>query len=160
MQGSRTAKVKKQGRDDHKTVKYTTPTGIFFHNTCITKKDMRGFVYLTVIWSSLPLLLVYVIFFGSRRMPELRFASHSHRSLSSQGSIYTIDSGTSYIGSIGWRITDPSIRSNTKSTLPWMDDKASSPCLSQDWGYPFKKHGQYFTYSFFHSDTFIFMIGT
>jgi len=40
--------------------------------------------------------------------------SHSSRSLSQEGTdIWTIDSGISYTGSIGWRITDPSILSNT-----------------------------------------------
>jgi len=40
-----------------------------------------------------------------------------------------IVSGISYTGRIGWRIADPSIHSNTVSTLLWMDDKASSHCL-------------------------------
>jgi len=31
--------------------------------------------------------------------------------------IWTTDSGISYTGSIGWRITDPSIRTNTKPSL-------------------------------------------
>jgi len=63
-------------------------------------------------------------------MPELRFAiTQPQKSVLTRQHIYTIDSGISYTGSISWRITDPSIRSNTESTLPWMDDKASSPCL-------------------------------
>jgi len=34
-----------------------------------------------------------------------------------------------YTGSIGWRIIGPSVLSNTESTLLWVDDKDSSPCL-------------------------------
>ena len=34
-------KVQKQGRDDHiKQLSYSPPTGIFLHNTRISKKDM------------------------------------------------------------------------------------------------------------------------
>ena len=56
--------------------------------------------------------------------------SHSSRRLSQAAAdIWTIDSGISYTGSIGRRITGPSVLSNTESTLLWMDDKASSPCL-------------------------------
>jgi len=63
-------------------------------------------------------------------MPELRFAiTKLQKSVLARQHIWTIDSGISYTGSIGWRITDPSIHSNTESTFPWMDDKASSPCL-------------------------------
>jgi len=53
--------------------------------------------------------------------------SHSSRSLSQAATdIWTTDSGISYTGSIGWRITGSSVLSNTESTLLWMDDKASS----------------------------------
>jgi len=53
-------------------------------------------------------------FFSSRRMPDLRFAiTQPQKSVLTRQHIYTIDSGISYTGSIGWRITDPSIRSNT-----------------------------------------------
>ena len=56
--------------------------------------------------------------------------SHSSRSLSQAATEkWTIDSGISYTGSIGWRITDPSVLSNTESTLLWLEDKASSLCL-------------------------------
>jgi len=65
-------------------------------------------------------------------MPELRFAI-TQQQKSVPGSHWYmdnyIDSGISYTGSIGWRITDPSVLSNTESTLLWMDDKASSLCL-------------------------------
>jgi len=57
----------------------------------------------------------------------------SHSSSLSQAAtdihVWTIDSGISYTGSIGWRITDPRILLNTESTLLWMDDIASSPWL-------------------------------
>ena len=54
---------------------------------------------------------------------------HSSRSLSQAATdIWTIDSGISYTGSIGWRIIGPSVLSNTESTLLWMEDKASSLC--------------------------------
>jgi len=49
--------------------------------------------------------------------------SHSSRSLSQAATdIWTIDSGISYTGSNCWRITDPSILSNTESTQfsEWM----------------------------------------
>jgi len=55
----------------------------------------------------------------------------------------TIDSGISYTHSIGWRITDPSIHSNTESTLPGWMTKPALPVWSL--GVPidqaFKKHG-------------------
>ena len=48
------------------------------------------------------LLLVYVIFFSSRRMPELRFAiTQLQKSVLTRQHIWTIDSGISYTGSIG-----------------------------------------------------------
>jgi len=56
-------------------------------------------------------------------------ASHSSSLSQAATDIWTIDSGISYTGSIGWRITDSRILSNAESTLLWMDDKASSPCL-------------------------------
>jgi len=63
-------------------------------------------------------------------MPELTFAiTQQQKSVTgSHWYIWTIDSwsGISYTGSIGWRITDPSVLSNTESTLLWMDDKTSS----------------------------------
>jgi len=60
-------------------------------------------------------------------MLELSLPSHSSRCVSQAATdIWTIDSGISYTGSIGWRITDPSILSNTESILLWLDDKASS----------------------------------
>ena len=64
-------------------------------------------------------------------MPELRLAITQQQSVTGSHwyKLWTIDSGISYTGSIGWRITDPSIVLNTESTLLWMDDKASSPCL-------------------------------
>jgi len=63
-------------------------------------------------------------------MPELKFATtQPQKSVVTKQHIWTIDSGISYTGSIGWKITGSSIHSNTESTLPWMDDKASSPCL-------------------------------
>ena len=49
--------------------------------------------------------------------------------------VWSIDSGINYAGNIGQRMTDPSIRSNTGSTLLWMDDKASYLSLCEDWGY-------------------------
>jgi len=60
-------------------------------------------------------------------MPELRFAI-THRQPLIYGQL-TIDSGISYTGSIGWRITGQSVLSNTESTLLWMEDKASSLCV-------------------------------
>jgi len=99
------------------------------------------------MWSSLPcfftiavLLLLHLVtflvnafyclfmaFFNSTCMLELRFASTeqqkslltSSRLLGLALGIWTIDSSISYIGSIGWRITDPGIYSNTKSQA-WM----------------------------------------
>ena len=71
-------------------------------------------------------------FFFSRLSTCLSWGlpSHSSRSLSQAATdIWTIDSGISYTGSIGWRITGPSVLSNTESTLLWMEGKASSLCL-------------------------------
>ena len=44
-------KLKKQGRDDHKTVKYTNLLHIFFCYTRIYygKRSLQGVVYLTVL---------------------------------------------------------------------------------------------------------------
>jgi len=76
-------------------------------------------------------LLVYVIFLAAGAcLSWSRFAiTQLQKSVLTRQHIWTTDSGISYTGSIGWRITDPSICSNTESILPWMDDKASSPCL-------------------------------
>ena len=79
--------------------------------------------------------------------------SHSSRSLSQAATeIWTIDSGISYTGCIGWRITDPSVLSNTKSTLLWMDDQASSLCLKTG-GTHRSRHSK--NTSLNHSDIFI-----
>jgi len=76
------------------------------------------------------LFIVYVIFFSNCTCLSWGLLSHSSRSLSQAATdIWTIDSGISYTGSIGWKITGPSILSNTESTLLWMEDKASSLCL-------------------------------
>ena len=87
------------------------------------------------------------------RTKRTKFGPHKYFPLYS---IWTIDSGISYTGSIGWRITDPSIRSNTESnpSLDWWQSQLS---LSEDWGNHRSRHSnsKYFTYSFIHSDTFI-----
>ena len=83
----------------------------------------------------------------------------SHSSSLSQAAtdiIWTIDSGISYTGSIDWRITDSRILSNTESTLLWMDDKASSPCLKTG-GTHRSRHSKT---SLNRSDIFIIMTGT
>ena len=86
----------------------------------------------------------------------------SHSSSLSQAAtdIWTIDSGISYTGSIDWRITDPSIVSNTESTLLWMDDKASSPCLKTGGTHRSRNSKSMDNTSLNRSDTFILMIGT
>ena len=81
---------------------YKPPTGIFFHNTRITKKICREFVHLTVLCDhpylvsllfaillSLHLVTFLMLFiaclchfFSSRRMPELQFAiTQLHKSV-------------------------------------------------------------------------------
>jgi len=94
--------------------------------------------------------------------------SHSSRSLFSDLSVLpsVYDSGISYTGSISQRITDPSIRTSTESTLLWMYDKASSPCLKTG-GTHRPRHSKSvdiilytFVHLFLHSDIFIFVIGT
>ena len=83
--------------------------------------------------------------------------SHSSRSLSQAATdIWTIESSISYTDSIGWRITGPSVLSNTDSTLLWMDDKASSPCLKTG-GTHRSRHSKT---SLNRSDIFIIMTGT
>jgi len=64
------------------------------------------------------------------------------------------------LGSIGWRITDPSILSNTESTLLWMDDKASSPCIKTRGTHRSRHSKSMDNTSLNHSDIFILMIGT
>jgi len=96
-------------------------------------------------------------------MPELRFAITQQplRSLSQAATeIWTIDLGISYTGSIGWRITDPSVLSNTESTLLWMDDKASSLCLKKGDTHRSRHSKSMDNTSLNHSDIFILMIGT
>ena len=96
--------------------------------------------------------------------------SHSSRSLSQAATdIWTIDSGISHAGSIGWRITDPSILfkqssmgSCTESTLlhVWMANKARSPCLKTR-GTHRSRHSKSMDNTLLnHSDIFIFMVGT
>jgi len=69
-------------------------------------------------------------------MPELRFAiTQLQKSVLTRQHIWTIDSGVSYTGSIGWGITDPSIRSNTESN-PSLEGWQSQLSLSEDMGYP------------------------
>ena len=87
--------------------------------------------------------------------------SHSSRCLSQAATdIWTIDSGISSTGSIGWRITDPSVLSNTDSTLLWMDDKASSLCLKTGGTHRSRHSKSMDNTSLNHSDIFILMIGT
>ena len=87
--------------------------------------------------------------------------SHSSRSLSQAATdIWTIDSGISYTGSIGWRITGPSVLSNTESTLLWMEDKASSLCLKTGGTHRSRHSKRMDNTSLNHSDIFILMIGT
>jgi len=87
--------------------------------------------------------------------------SHSSRSLSQAATdIWTFDSGISYTDSISWRITGPSILSNTESTLLWMDDKASSPCLKTGGTHRSRHSKSMDNTSINHSDIFILMIGT
>jgi len=71
-------------------------------------------------------------------MPELWFAiTQLQKSVLTRQHIGTIDSGISYTGSIGWRITDQSIRWNTESN-PSLDGWQSQLSLSEDMvmGYP------------------------
>ena len=74
--------------------------------------------------------------------------------------IWTIDSGISYTGSIDWRITDSRILSNTESTLLWMDDKASSPCLKTGGTHRSRHSKSMDNTSLNRLDIFILMIGT
>jgi len=67
-------------------------------------------------------------------MPELRFAiTQPQKSVLTRQHIWTIDSGISYTGSIGWRITDQSIRSNTRVNTS-LDGWQSQLSLSEDRG--------------------------
>ena len=96
-------------------------------------------------------------------MLELRFAITQQplRSLSQAATeIWTIDSGISYTGIIGWRITDPSVLSNTESTLLWMDDKASSLCRKKGGTHRSRHSKSMDNTSLNHSDIFTLMIGT
>ena len=94
----------------------------------------------------------------------LRSGLPSHSSSLSQAAndIWTIDSGISYTGSFGWRITDPSILLNTESTLLWMDDNASSPwpCLKTGGTHRSRHSKSMDNTSLNRSDIFIFMVGT
>ena len=95
-------------------------------------------------------------------MPELRLAITQQQSVTGSHwyKLWTIDSGISYTGSIGWRITDPSIVLNTESTLLWMDDKASSPCLKTGGTHRSRHSKSMDTTSLNRSDIFMLMIGT
>ena len=87
--------------------------------------------------------------------------SHSNRSLSQAATdIWTIDSGISYTGSIGWRITDPSVLSNTKSCFlnAWIYGYPQS-WDRESWLFHPSREGLDKT-SLNHSDIFILMIGT
>ena len=89
--------------------------------------------------------------------------SHSSRSPSQATTdIWTIDSGISYTGSIGWRITDPSILSNPESTQPSsLDGWQSQLSLSKDRGNHRSRHSKSMNNtSLNHSDIFIVMVGT
>ena len=89
-------------------------------------------------------------------MPELRVVTTQQQNSVLTGSI--IISGISYTGSIGGRIADPSIHSNTESNL-WMDDKASSHCLKTGDIHTAKHSKSMDNTSFIHSGICIFMIG-
>ena len=90
-----------------------------------------------------------------------RFAITHCSSLSQAATdIWTIDSGISYTGSIDWRITDSRILSNTESTLPWMDDKGSSPCLKTGGTHRSRHSKSMDNTSLNRSDIFISTIGT
>ena len=107
------------------------------------------------------LLLVYVIFFSSlSTCLSWGLPSHSSRSLT--GSHLYMDNWLRhcYTGSIGWRITGPSVLSNTESTLLWMDDKASSPCLKTRGTHTSMHSKSMENTSLNHSDIFILIIGT
>ena len=110
------------------------------------------------------LLLVYVIFFSSpSTCLSWGLPSHSSRSVSMvTGSHLYMDNWLRhcYTGSIGWRITGPSVLSNTESTLLWMDDKASSPCLKTKGTHRSRHSKSMENTSRNHSDIFILMIGT
>ena len=123
------------------------PTGIFFHNT--NEKRYVGGLYTWLFYDHpylVPLLfaillslhlVTFVMFFITCLKPFFFAAgaclswaiTQPQKSVLTRQHIYSIESGISYTGSIGWRITNPSICSNTESTLPLMDDKVSSPCL-------------------------------
>ena len=78
--------------------------------------------------------------------------SHSRNLSQAATDIWTIESSISYTDSIGWRITGPSVLSNTESTLLWMEDKASSLCLKTG-GTHRSRHSK--NTSLNHSDIFI-----
>jgi len=61
-------------------------------------------------------------FFGSRHVPGFAI-TQQQKSVTGIYDIWTIDSGISYTGSTGWRITDPSILSSTEfdGLLHWVN---------------------------------------
>ena len=101
--------------------------------------------------------------------PSWGLPSHSSRSLSQAAAdICTIDLGISYTGSIGWRITGPSVLSNTEfdGLLHWVNPSMDEyyPCFLNAWicGYPRSLDREIWlcNTSLNHSDTFISMVGT
>ena len=88
---------------------------------------------------------------------ELRVVTTQQQNSVLTGSI--IISGISYTGSIGGKIADPSIYSNTGSNLLWMDDKACSHCLkTRDIHRAKHSKAWIILHSFIYSGIFIFMI--
>jgi len=94
-------------------------------------------------------------------MPEPRFAI-TQQQKSVTGSHWYRDNWLRhcYTGSIGWRIIGPSVLSNTESTLLWMNDKDSSPCLMTGGTHRSRHSKSMDNTSLNHSDTFILMIGS
>ena len=105
---------------------------------------------LPATFSSLPQFLLN----GNERLMEISsvlyfYDHHTPNLIYSNITIQTIDSGISYTGSIGWRITDPSIQSKPKTESdPSLDGWQSQFSLSEDWGY----------HTFIHSFTHLFSL--
>ena len=77
---------------------------------------------------------LFMSFFSSRHMPELRFAITQQQKSVLTGSIYDgpLTQVLATLAALAEGSLTHSIHSNTKSTLPvvWMNEKASSPCLN------------------------------
>jgi len=115
----------------------STPTQLTLTSSCKHPKRPPRQYMLPANFSFLPQFLLN----GNERLMEISsvlyfYDHHTPNLIHSNITIRTIDSGISYTGSIGWRITDPSVQSKTKNWVRpfsgWMKSQFS---LSEDWGY-------------------------